>query len=74
MGSPPLISQNRLVRVLNDYSVKPAEGDSELFVVYPSGRGLSRKAQVFVDFLTELFEREDAARPADALGQQTVLL
>jgi len=41
--------------VLRDYSVKPSEGDSELFVVFPSARGLSRKARVFVDFLVQLF-------------------
>ena len=51
----PLLLQRRLTRVLRDYSVKPSEGDSELFVVFPSARGLSRKARVFVDFLVQLF-------------------
>lgn len=66
----PLVSQRSLIRVLDNYRVKPATGDSELHVVFPSSRGLSRKVRVFVDFLVQLFDAAEtmddpAMRPKD---------
>ncbi len=52
------IEQGRLVRVLEDYEVKPIATEAELHVLYPSSRGLSLKVRVFVDFLVELFKGE----------------
>jgi DNA-binding transcriptional LysR family regulator len=49
------IAQGNLVRVLDDYTVNPRPGDAELYAVYASSRGLSRKVRVFVDFLVDLF-------------------
>jgi DNA-binding transcriptional LysR family regulator len=59
-----LVSQRRLVRVLSDYTVNPRPGDAELYAVYASSRGLSRKVRVFVDFLVELFQSQDASAEA----------
>jgi len=50
-----LIAAGRLVQVLAEYTVNPYPGDSELFAVWPSSRGMSRKVRVFIDFLIELF-------------------
>lgn len=61
------IAEGRLQRVLEDYEVNPRPGDAELYAVYPSSRGLSRKVRVFVDFLVDLFGGPDAGgkeRPA----------
>jgi DNA-binding transcriptional LysR family regulator len=55
------ISQGRLARVLGDYTVNPRPGDAELYAVYPSSRGLSRKVRAFVDFLVTLFGGPQAA-------------
>jgi DNA-binding transcriptional LysR family regulator len=49
------IAEGRLTRVLSNYSVNPHAEPAELFAVWPSGRGMSKKARVFVDFLGELF-------------------
>jgi DNA-binding transcriptional LysR family regulator len=57
-----LIDAEHMVRVLEDYTVHPRAGDAELYAVYPSSRGLSRKARVFIDFLVETFN------PAAAQG------
>lgn len=54
------IAQGALVRVLSDYTVNPRPGDAELYAVYPSSRGLSRKVRVFVDFLVDLFQAPGA--------------
>ncbi|HXD43135.1 MAG TPA: LysR family transcriptional regulator [Ramlibacter sp.] len=59
-----LISQGRLISVLDDYTVNPRPGDAELYAVYASGRGLSRKIRVFVDFLVHLFGAQEAS-PTD---------
>jgi DNA-binding transcriptional LysR family regulator len=53
------LADGRVVRVLNDYTVNPRPGDADLYAVFPSSRGLSRKVRVFVDFLVETFG-EDA--------------
>ncbi len=50
------LAQGVLVKVLDEYTVSPRPGDSELYVVYPSNRGLSLKVRVFVDFLVDLFQ------------------
>ena len=49
------VSQGRLARVLGDWVVNPTEGEAELYAVYPSKAGLSRKVRVFLDFLAQLF-------------------
>jgi DNA-binding transcriptional LysR family regulator len=54
------LEDGSLVRVLQDYSVNPYPGHGELYAVYPSSRGLTRKVRVFVDFLTDLFASDDA--------------
>ena len=53
-----LIAAGRLRRVLADYTVNPRTGDADLYAVFPSSRGLSRKVRAFVDFLVEVF-RDD---------------
>lgn len=58
------ISQGRLAAVLGDYTVHPRPGDAELYAVFPSSRGLSRKVRVFVDFLVGLFGGSAATDPA----------
>ncbi len=50
------LSQGRLVRVLADYTVNPTEGEAELYAVYPSRTGVSRKVKAFLEFLARLFE------------------
>jgi DNA-binding transcriptional LysR family regulator len=53
-----LLLQGRLIRILSDYAVDPRPGDADLFdlyAVYTSNRGLSKKVRVFIDFLVELF-------------------
>jgi DNA-binding transcriptional LysR family regulator len=62
------ISRGRLVRVLSDYSVSPKAGDAELYAVYPSSRGLSRKVRIFIDFLVELFKGQDVQVEANGLA------
>jgi DNA-binding transcriptional LysR family regulator len=57
------LKEGRLVRILNDYVINLRREDAELYVVYPSSRGLSRSVRVFVDFLVELFECEGEAPP-----------
>lgn len=60
------IAQGRLARVLGDYTVNPRPGDAELYAVYASSRGLSRKIRVFVDFLVDLFRGPDGPDGARA--------
>jgi DNA-binding transcriptional LysR family regulator len=55
------IAQGGLTRVLGDYTVNPRPGDAELYAVYASSRGLSRKVRVFVDFLVDLFQGSGSA-------------
>jgi len=55
------LANGDLVKVLADYTVNPRQGDAELYAVFPSSRGLSRKVRAFVDFLIEIFE--DDATP-----------
>lgn len=55
------ISQGRLTRVLTEYTVNPRTGDADLYAVFPSSRGLSRKVRVFVDFLVDVFRDKDEA-------------
>jgi DNA-binding transcriptional LysR family regulator len=52
----PLLAEGRMVQVLNDFTVDPRHDDAGLYAVYASGRGLSRKTKVFIDFLKEVFE------------------
>jgi DNA-binding transcriptional LysR family regulator len=53
-----LIAEGRLTRILSEYTVNPRTGDADLYAVFPSSRGLSRKVRVFVDFLVDVF-RDD---------------
>ncbi|WP_233852950.1 LysR family transcriptional regulator [Paraburkholderia sp. HD33-4] len=50
------IADGTLMKVLGDYTVAPHSDHADLFAVYVSSRGLSRKVRVFVDFLVEIFE------------------
>lgn len=50
------VKEGRLVTILDDYTFLPRPGDSDLYAVFPSSRGLSRKVRAFVDFLVEAFE------------------
>jgi DNA-binding transcriptional LysR family regulator len=52
------IAEDRLQRVLEEWSVSPRPGDGDLYAVYPSSRGVSRNVRVFVDFLIEIFAAE----------------
>lgn len=54
------ISQGRLIKILADYAVNPTVGGTELYAVYPSSRGLSRKVRAFVDFLVPLFNDQNS--------------
>ncbi len=56
----PLVESGQLVRVLGDYTASPRPGDADLYAVYASSRGVSRKVRVFVDFLADLFQAGDA--------------
>jgi DNA-binding transcriptional LysR family regulator len=56
-----LLADGRLTRVLSEYVVNPRPGDADLFAVFPSTRGLSRKVRVFVDFLVDVFNAEPIA-------------
>jgi DNA-binding transcriptional LysR family regulator len=49
------LAASRVMRVLGDYTVNPRPGDADIYAVFPSSRGLSRKVRVFVDFLVEAF-------------------
>jgi DNA-binding transcriptional LysR family regulator len=53
-----LMAGGQLTRVLSEYTVNPRTGDADLYAVFPSSRGLSRKVRVFVDFLVETFRDE----------------
>ncbi|MDP3521625.1 MAG: LysR family transcriptional regulator [Hydrogenophaga sp.] len=55
------VKAGRLVTILDEYTFLPRPGDSDLYAVYPSSRGLSRKVRAFVDFLIEAFD--EAVQP-----------
>jgi DNA-binding transcriptional LysR family regulator len=57
-----LVQQGRLVRVLTDYTVNPIAGDAELWAVFPSNRGMSKKVRAFLDFLIDLFQVPESRR------------
>jgi len=56
------LATGQLVRVMPQYTASPYPGDADLYAVFPSSRGLSRKVRVFVDFLIDIFNEapEDA--------------
>ncbi|NDZ18776.1 LysR family transcriptional regulator [Variovorax sp. WS11] len=62
-----LLADGRMIRVLSEYAVNPRPGDADLYAIYPSSRGLSRKVRVFVDFLVEAFSTE--SEPSSAVAQ-----
>jgi DNA-binding transcriptional LysR family regulator len=49
------INDGRLIRVLGEYTFIPRPGDADLYAVFPSSRGLSKKVRAFIDFLIETF-------------------
>ncbi|MGF6382051.1 DNA-binding transcriptional LysR family regulator [Paraburkholderia youngii] len=53
------LADGRLIKLLGDYIVNPRPGDADLYAVFPSSRGLSRKIRAFVDFLVEAFSHGD---------------
>jgi DNA-binding transcriptional LysR family regulator len=55
-----LVQQGRLKHVLTDYTVSPTSGDADLWAVFPSNRGMSKKVRAFIDFLVELFQAPNA--------------
>ncbi|OZI49593.1 LysR family transcriptional regulator [Bordetella genomosp. 4] len=57
------LTKKTLVQVMEDYTVNPRPGDADLYAVFPSSRGLSRKVRAFIDFLIETFENESASHP-----------
>ncbi|MGF6916027.1 LysR family transcriptional regulator [Paraburkholderia sp. 40] len=61
------VSRGELARMMGDYTVRPRAEDSELYVVYPNSRGLSRKVRIFVDFLVHLFKGADSLVEAPRL-------
>lgn len=54
----PLIKAGRLVQILSDYQVTYSPTGGNLYAVYASSKGLSRKIRAFVDFLAELFSED----------------
>jgi DNA-binding transcriptional LysR family regulator len=50
------LAEGELIRVMSEYVVSPHRDQPDLYAVYPSSRGLSRKVRVFIDFLIEVFE------------------
>src|SRR5207249_6373603 len=56
----PLVAAGVMLRVLGDWVVSPRPGDADLYAIYPSSRGVSRKVRVFVDFLSEPLGPEGA--------------
>jgi DNA-binding transcriptional LysR family regulator len=64
------IAEGRMMRVLQDYSVNPTTGEADLYAVYSSSRGMSRKVRVFVDFLVQLFRGEGASADAEPVTTQ----
>lgn len=60
-----LLAEGRLTRVLREYTVSPGPGDADLYAVFVSSRGVSRKIRAFIDFLIETFgDGEDTSRSA----------
>jgi DNA-binding transcriptional LysR family regulator len=57
------VKQGRLVTLLDDYTFFPRLGDVDLYAVFPSSRGLSRKVRAFVDFLVEAFDEATLPPP-----------
>jgi DNA-binding transcriptional LysR family regulator len=50
------LRSGKLVKVLGAYTVKNTADHADMYAVYQSSRGLSRKIRVFVDFLVEIFK------------------
>jgi DNA-binding transcriptional LysR family regulator len=65
------MSEGRIMKVLSDYCVSPKAGDAELYAVYPSSRGLSRKVRIFIDFLVQLFQGQEAPAETPDLSAVT---
>jgi DNA-binding transcriptional LysR family regulator len=49
----PSIERGELIAVLQDYRPKPLE----VFVVYPPSRQLSTKVRVFIEWVTQIYDR-----------------
>lgn len=54
------VADGTLIRLLPEYQVSPTDVDTGVYAVYPSARGMSRKARVLVDFLVNLFRSEES--------------
>lgn len=50
------LAQGTLVKVLEEYTVNPHPNAGDLYAVFPSNRGLSRKVRAFVEFLVQVFK------------------
>jgi DNA-binding transcriptional LysR family regulator len=55
----PALDDGRLVRVLSEFNVNPAEFDVPLYAVYPHSRGLPPKSRAFINFLAQIFREFD---------------
>ena len=55
------IRSGRLVRLLSDYELPPAD----IYAVYPERHNLSAKVKVFIDYLSTQFHKEQAQESAE---------
>lgn len=62
------LEQGHLVRVLDEYVIKPTAAEAPVHVVFPSTAGMSLKVRTFVDFLVELFDDKKVGAREGAHG------
>lgn len=67
------LASGQLISVLNEYTVNPRPGDADLYAVFPSSRGMSRKVRAFVDFLIETFGDQGLAKAGQTPGSERIL-
>ena len=60
----PQLAEGRLIRVFDEYAIKPTLAEAPVHVVFPSSRGLSLKVRTFVDFLVALFSDPQSEKHA----------
>jgi len=60
-GARHHLAAGRIIQVLDGYDFNSRPGDADLYAVFPSSRGLSRKVRVFVDFLLDTFKEAPGA-------------
>ena len=56
------LESDALRAVLTSYKVSPGDIETSVYAVYPSGRFLSPKVRVFIDFLVERLEARQSSR------------